>query len=174
MVSAQPGAPPGNGAERVSIMARKVSKVSVSKVSGKVSKASKGTKVPAAAAPETTVAVALKLLSAPAPVFVPFIPHPKTNLIQIGARLAPEGQAIKVICHSIGLNFKGRHPVTFCTESGCTAFSIWLGFSQIERLRISTGGFYAFNGTVESHQKQDYGRGFLANCMHLYTIERLD
>lgn len=36
MVSAQPGAPPGNGAERVSIMARKtVSKVSVSKVSGK-------------------------------------------------------------------------------------------------------------------------------------------
>lgn len=163
-------------------MARKSNKVSVSKASkgtkadktAPVSPKTKGTKVPTPTATETTVAVALRLLSAPAPVVVPFIPNPKTNLIQIGARLAPEGSAIKVICHSIGRNFRGRHPVTFCTESGCTAFSVWLGFSQIERMRISAGAFYAFNGTVESHQKQDYGRGFLANCMTLYTIERLD
>lgn len=168
--SAQPDAPPVNGAERVSVMASK----KVSKASKTVFKTASKASAPAPVEVQTAVKTAVRLLSAPVPVTVPFIPQPRTNLLPLGAQIAPEGAAIKVICHSIGRNFRGRHPVTFCTESGCTAFSVWLGFSQIKTMRISAGAFYAFNGTVESHPEKDYGRGFLPNNMTLYTIERLD
>ena len=102
-----------------------------------------------------------------------FLPQPRTNLIPIGSGLAPAGELVEMICHSVGRSFKrGRRPVTFVEPESLTPFCIWMGETTIQKKDISTGAKYGVNGIITAHGRE-YG-GFQSNYIDSWTIEKMD
>ena len=124
-----------------------------------------------AAAAETAAPVVHRGLSLVMPQVLE-LPTPKTNLLQIGAMIAPEGALVRMICYSIN-SYGTRKIVTMVEPESKTPFTIWTGYGVVLNKGIKTGGYYNVNGTIKSHGKKEYD-GFIANNLDNWTIEKAD
>ena len=140
-------------------------------------KAAAAPKVPAApivaavaAAAETAAPVVHRGLALVMPAVLE-LPTPKTNPVQIGAMLAPEGKSVRMICYSINSHW-GSKIVTFVEPESLTPFTIWTTHKVVMGKRMATGGVYAVNGSVKGLGKEY--NGFAANNLENWTVEKMD